>query len=62
VSGGQAKRPTPAFTTIDFERKGRQIGFVMRSRVRAGAGLSEALAGLKLADAASESHLAIARS
>jgi N-alpha-acetyl-L-2,4-diaminobutyrate deacetylase len=29
MSEGHAKRPTPAFTTIDFERQGRQIGFVM---------------------------------
>ena len=29
MSDGQAKRPTPAFTDVDFERQGRQIGFVM---------------------------------
>ena len=29
MSIGQAKRSTPAFTDIDFEKKGRQIGFVM---------------------------------
>jgi N2-acetyl-L-2,4-diaminobutanoate deacetylase len=29
MSDAQAKRPTPAFTDIDFERPGRQIGFVM---------------------------------
>ena len=26
---GHAKRPTLAFTDIDFEKNGRQIGFVM---------------------------------
>jgi N-alpha-acetyl-L-2,4-diaminobutyrate deacetylase len=29
MSDGHAKRPTPAFTHIDFEQRGRQIGFVM---------------------------------
>jgi predicted deacylase len=29
MSKGQPKRPTPAFTDIDFEKKCRQIGFVM---------------------------------
>jgi N-alpha-acetyl-L-2,4-diaminobutyrate deacetylase len=29
MSKGQAKRPTTAFTTVDFDRQGRQIGFVM---------------------------------
>ena len=29
MSKGQANRPTTAFTTVDFDRQGRQIGFVM---------------------------------
>jgi N-alpha-acetyl-L-2,4-diaminobutyrate deacetylase len=29
MSKSQAMRPTPAFTAIDFDRKGRQIGWVM---------------------------------
>ena len=29
MSKGQAKRATPAFTAIDFDRQGRQIGWVM---------------------------------
>ncbi len=29
MSKGQANRPTPAFTAIDFDRQGRQIGWVM---------------------------------
>src|SRR5271166_5785828 len=31
MSKGQPKRPTPAFTDIDFEKNCRQIGFVMFS-------------------------------
>jgi N2-acetyl-L-2,4-diaminobutanoate deacetylase len=29
MTKGQARRPTTAFTTIDFDKPGRQIGFVM---------------------------------
>ena len=29
MSNGKARRPTTAFSTIDFDRQGRQIGFVM---------------------------------
>ncbi len=29
MNKGQANRPTTAFTTVDFDRQGRQIGFVM---------------------------------
>ena len=32
MTKGQASRPTPAFTAIDFDRQGRQIGWVMFPR------------------------------